>query len=361
MIDVLRALWLLVATLVPAVAGYGISVRFFRDRGVFDRLLVAIMSFVSLIVVTFLLADQLRPIGPVSLFLISILGSIGVLKWLSVKGTGPREVLAQLREDLRVPKRLWADALETKEPTVLLIIPAVLILGWCVFMVLFFRSWGWDVLMFHTTITNTIVQDGSLAFMDTGFHQARGYPRNVHLLAAWSGFFLGNNALDDAPQLPFGLIGMLVSAAWARRFGSVACARDRARRGVAVFLSRLPAVAVGARGRGVRGVARHRRVLLGVLPREARSLGLGNGVRPVPRHQTHGLVSPRDVRADSRRPRALGVEGLDHAWSALPRSGRLRGVAAAARWAQVPAERAGDGQPGVALQDDGAHLRSAAR
>ncbi|MER2559798.1 MAG: hypothetical protein ABTQ32_03705 [Myxococcaceae bacterium] len=220
MIDVLRGLWLLVATLVPAVAGYALSVRFFRDRGVFDRLLVAIMSFVSLIVVTFLLADQLRPIGPVSLFLISTIGSIGVLKWLSVKGTGLREVLAQLREDLRVPKRLWADTLETKEPTVLLIIPALLILGWCVFMVLFFRSWGWDVLMFHTTITNTIVQDGSLAFMDTGFHQARGYPRNVHLLAAWSGFFLGNTALDDAPQLPFGLIGMLVSAAWARRFGA---------------------------------------------------------------------------------------------------------------------------------------------
>lgn len=220
MIDVLRALWLLVATLVPAVAGYGISVRFFRDRGVFDRLLVAIMSLVSLIVVTFLLADQLRPIGPVRLFLISLIGSIGVLKWLSVKGTGPREVLGQLREDLRVPKRLWADALEHKEPTVLLIIPALLILGWCVFMVLFFRSWGWDVLMFHTTITNTIVQDGSLAFMDTGFHQARGYPRNVHLLAAWNGFFLGNTALDDAPQLPFGLIGMLVSAAWARRFGA---------------------------------------------------------------------------------------------------------------------------------------------
>ncbi|MBL8938791.1 MAG: hypothetical protein JNM69_29795 [Archangium sp.] len=220
MIDVLRALWLLVATLVPAVTGYAISVRFFRDRGVFDRLLVATMSFVSLIVVTFLLADQLRPIGPVSLFVISTLGCLGIWKWSSVKGTGPREVLAQLRDDLRVPKRLWADALETKEATLVLVVPAALILGWCVFMVLFFRSWGWDVLMFHTTITNTIVQDGSLAFMDTGFHQARGYPRNVHLLAAWNGFFLGNTALDDAPQLPFGVIGMLVSAAWARRFGA---------------------------------------------------------------------------------------------------------------------------------------------
>lgn len=220
MIDVLRALWLVVATLAPVVAGYAVSVHFFRDRGVFDRLLVALMSFVSLIVVTFLLADLVRPIGAVSLFLISLGASVGVVRWVSLNGTGPGTLLAQLREDLRAPKRLAADALETKEPAVLLLVPAALILGWCVFMVLFFRSWGWDVLMFHTTITNTIVQDGSLAFMDTGFHQARGYPRNVHLLAAWSGFFLGNTSLDDAPQLPFGLMGMLVSAAWARRFGA---------------------------------------------------------------------------------------------------------------------------------------------
>lgn len=220
MIDVLRALWLVVATLAPVVAGYAVSVHFFRDRGVFDRLLVALMSFVSLIVITFLLADLVRPIGAVSLFLISLGASLGVVRWVSLNGTGPGALLAQFREDLRAPKRLAVDALETKEPAVLLLVPAALILGWCVFMVLFFRSWGWDVLMFHTTITNTIVQDGSLAFMDTGFHQARGYPRNVHLLAAWSGFFLGNTALDDAPQLPFGLIGMLVAAAWARRFGA---------------------------------------------------------------------------------------------------------------------------------------------
>jgi len=218
--EALRALWLVVATVAPAVAGYGVSVRFFRERGVFERLLVALMSFVSLIVVTFLLADLVRPISALSLFIISTVGAIGVLKWLAVGGVGPKALWAQAREDLTAPRRLLADARETKEPAVLLLVPAALILGWCVFMVLFFRSWGWDVLMFHTTITNTIVQDGSLAFMDTGFHQARGYPRNVHLLAAWNGFFLGNTALDDAPQLPFGLMGMLVSAAWARRFGA---------------------------------------------------------------------------------------------------------------------------------------------
>lgn len=219
MIDVLRALWLVVATLLPSVAGYAVAVRFFRDRGLFERLLVAVLSAISLVVVTFLLADLVRPISALSLFVVGTGLSAATLAGLAKRGLPLREVLAQARVDLSGPRRLGSDALETKEPVVLLLVPALAIGAWCVFMVLFFRSWGWDVLMFHTTITNTIVQDGSLAFMDTGFHQARGYPRNVHLLAAWNSFFLGNTSLDDAPQLPFGLVGMLVTAAWVRRLG----------------------------------------------------------------------------------------------------------------------------------------------
>lgn len=220
MTDLLRALWLVVATLGPCLAGYGVAVHAFRDRGVFERLLVAVMSAISLVVVTFLVADLVRPISALSLFVIAAVATGGVLKVLAVRGTSPAVIFAQLRSELGAPRRLVADAVATREPAALLVVPALLILGWCVWMVLFFRSWGWDVLMFHTTITNTLVQDGSLAFMDTGFHQARGYPRNVHLLAAWNGFFLGHTALDDAPQLPFGLVGALVSAAWARRLGA---------------------------------------------------------------------------------------------------------------------------------------------
>jgi hypothetical protein len=89
-------------------------------------------------------------------------------------------------------------------------------------MVVFFRSWMWDPLMFHTTITNLIVQEGSLGFMDygSGFPQVKGYPRLVHLLAAWNVMFQGNTELDDASQLWFAAIGMLTCAAWARRMGT---------------------------------------------------------------------------------------------------------------------------------------------
>lgn len=218
--ELLRGLWLLTATLAPVLAGYALALHFFRDRGVFERWAVAVMSAVAVLVVTFLVADQLRPLSATSLFVVAMAVSTGVVLFVRARGTGPRVVLEQLRLELSAPRRLLVDVIETREPAALLFVPALVIGVWCVWMVLFFRSWGWDVLMFHTTITNTIVQDGSLAFMDTGFHQARGYPRNVHLLAAWNTFFLGHTALDDAPQLPFGVLGALVSAAWARRLGA---------------------------------------------------------------------------------------------------------------------------------------------
>ncbi len=215
--DLLRAAWLVLATLVPAFAGYALSVRFFKDRGVFERLLVAMLSGISLIVVTFLVADLVRPITALSLNVVSTALSVGLVLALR---QSVREVWDQVKVDLGAPRRLFADSIATREPAVLLLAPALVILAGCVWLVLFFRSWGWDVLMFHTTITDTIVQEGSLAFVDTNFHQVRGYPRNVHLLAAWATFFLKYTTLDDAPQLPFGLIGALVCAAFARRFGA---------------------------------------------------------------------------------------------------------------------------------------------
>ncbi len=220
MISVLRVLWLVVATALPVWTGYAFAARNYRDRGVFDRWLVALMSAIALVVVTFLVADLVRPISAVSLFLIQATLSALVAVWLKRHGTSLADVWALLHADLSAPTRWFAETRATKEPLAVLVVPASLIALWCVVMVLAFRSWGWDVLMFHTTITDTIVQDGSLAFMDTGFHQARGYPRNVHLLAAWNVFFLGDTSLDDAPQLPFGVLGAPVCAAWARRLGT---------------------------------------------------------------------------------------------------------------------------------------------
>lgn len=219
MTDALRALWLVVATLIPLAGAWAFAARVFRGRGLFDRLLFWLLSFVALLVLAFQLADLARPFSASSLFFTASSLSVVAIAW-ALEVVHPRELWTQLRTDLTAPRRLLADAWTEKEPALVLVGLALLGLGWCGWMVVFFRSWGWDVLMFHTTITNSIAQNGSLEWIETAFHQVKGYPRNVHLLAVWNVLFMGNTELDDAPQLPFGLIGALATAAWARRLGA---------------------------------------------------------------------------------------------------------------------------------------------
>ena len=219
MVDVLRALWLVLATLIPLAGAWAIAARLFQGRGLFDRLLFWLLAFVALIVLSFQVAELAKPFSALSLFVTATaLSGIG-FAW-AIEAVHPRELLTGFRQALGAPRRLFSDVIAEKEPAAVLIVAALVGMAWCLWMVLFFRSWGWDVVMFHTTITNKIAQAGSIGWIDTAFHQARGYPRNVHLLAVWNVLFLGNTALDDAPQLPFGLIGALATAAWARRIGA---------------------------------------------------------------------------------------------------------------------------------------------
>jgi hypothetical protein len=217
--EAIGAVWLVVATLVPLAGAWAVAVKLFGHRGLFDRLLGWLLAFAALIVCTFQLAELARPFSSLSLFTVSLGLSAVAFAW-AVEERHPRELVTQLRRDLTAPVRLVRDAIATRELAVVLVVPALLGLVWCGWMILFFRSFGWDVLMFHTTIIDKIAQAGSLGWIDTSFHQARGYPRNVHLLAVWNTLFLGTTELDDAPQMPFGLIGALATAAWARRIGA---------------------------------------------------------------------------------------------------------------------------------------------
>ncbi|MEO7113580.1 MAG: hypothetical protein ABI183_24290, partial [Polyangiaceae bacterium] len=73
---------------------------------------------------------------------------------------------------------------------------------------------------YHVTITDYAVQNHDLDWIPTHLHYVSGYPRNVELLAAWNCLFPLDNLLDDAPQIPFALLGMLSIAAWCRRLNA---------------------------------------------------------------------------------------------------------------------------------------------
>ncbi|MCA3012420.1 MAG: hypothetical protein INH41_08470, partial [Myxococcaceae bacterium] len=136
MIDVLRALWLVGATLIPLFGAWAFAARVFEGRGLFDRLLFWLLSFAALMVLSFQLADLARPFTATSLFFTSASLSVVAVAW-AIERVHPLALVARLRLDLVAPRRLLADAVSEREPAVVLVALALVGLGWCVWMVLF--------------------------------------------------------------------------------------------------------------------------------------------------------------------------------------------------------------------------------
>jgi hypothetical protein len=139
---------------------------------------------------------------------------------VAVQSTDRETIKRCLRADLlapwRVVKSIWTD----REPLGFAVVIAVGL--WCVAvtMCVVYRSWMFDPLWYHVTITDYAVQNHDLDWIPTHLHYVSGYPRNVELLAAWNCLFPLDNMLDDAPQIPFALLGMFTIAAWCRRFNA---------------------------------------------------------------------------------------------------------------------------------------------
>jgi hypothetical protein len=137
---------------------------------------------------------------------------------VSFRYAGRSAVLRCLRADAlapwRVVKSIWVD----REPLGLATFIALGLWSVACVMCVAYRSWMFDPLWYHVTITDYAVQNHDLDWIPTHLHYVSGYPRNVELLAAWNCLFPLDNLLDDAPQIPFALLGMLSIAAWCRRF-----------------------------------------------------------------------------------------------------------------------------------------------
>lgn len=136
------------------------------------------------------------------------------------RSTDRKTVTRCLRADAlapwRVIKSIWGD----REPLGFAVFIAIGLWSVAVLMCVVYRSWMFDPLWYHVTITDYAVQNKDLDWIPTHLHYVSGYPRNVELLAAWNCLFPLDNLLDDAPQIPFALLGMLAIAAWCRRFNA---------------------------------------------------------------------------------------------------------------------------------------------
>ncbi len=134
-----------------------------------------------------------------------------------VRSLGVALVRERAYRDLLAPVRIVVDAWKTKEIAFLNVGLAIYFFGLAALLCFFYRSWMFDPVWYHVTLTDYVIQERGLTWISSINPYVQGYPRNVELIAAWACVFPMDSRFDDIPQLPFALLGIAATAAWARR------------------------------------------------------------------------------------------------------------------------------------------------
>jgi hypothetical protein len=213
--------WLVwsIETSLCAMAAYLAAIAIFRDRGVLDRAIAALLIAPALLLIDLQLCGLVGHLAPIPLAVVGLLlfGGVGVVAFRRV---GARAVGATVRSDVGAPVRLLRDALREREIALVVVVVTIVALVTVGQMVWYFASWVWDPIWYHVPITSYAIQERSIGWIDTHNVYVQGYPRNMELLAVWNCVFSHDNRFDDASQLPGALLGMFVVAAWARRLSA---------------------------------------------------------------------------------------------------------------------------------------------
>ena len=201
-------------------ASYWVAAASHRDRSTSHRLLVA--GVVALGV----LYAVLQALGYASVLTALVLGLTvpavsAVLMGIAARSLPLGELRAVLRADREAVWRLLAE-LRARPDVLLLLVPAALLLiaeqlarAWAL------RSWAWDAVWYHHPMTSFAIQDASLVHLEAHLrHIIEGYPNGVELMGVWLCIFPRSDVLEDAIQLPFVPIGVLLTYVWSRRVGA---------------------------------------------------------------------------------------------------------------------------------------------
>lgn len=201
-------------------ASYWVAAASHRDRSTSHRLLVA--GIVALGV----LYAVLQALGYASVLTALVLGLTvpavsAVLAGLAARSLPFAELRAVLRAERDSAWRLLAE-LRARPDVLLLLVPAALLLiGEQLARVWALRSWAWDAVWYHHPMTSYAIQDASLVMRDAqDAHHIEGYPNGVELIGVWLDIFPRSDALEDAIQLPFVPVGVLLVYVWCRRVGA---------------------------------------------------------------------------------------------------------------------------------------------
>lgn len=201
-------------------ASYWVAAASHRDRTTSHRWLVAGIVWLSV------LYAVMQALGYASLLTRVALGIAVPLVSALLVGFSAwrlpwRELRTVLREDRESVRRLFAE-LRARPDALLLLVPAGLfVLGEQLLRVWALRSWAWDAVWYHHPMTSFAIQDASLVMRQAqAAHHIEGYPNGVELIGVWLDIFQYSDVLEDAIQLPFVPVGMLLVYVWSRRVGA---------------------------------------------------------------------------------------------------------------------------------------------
>lgn len=209
----------IIETALCAVSAYSVAAAVYRDRGVLYRLIAALLVAPSLILLSIYATGIPGLLRPLPLALVAAI-VFAVPLIIALRRLGAAELVALARSDLGAPRRLWQEVVRERDVSALLVLAGALVIAGAAFLVVIYRSWTWDPMWYHVPITSYTIQYGSLQWIDTSVPWTQSHPRNVELLALWNCIFPLDATLDDSSQIPFGILGAAVVAAWARRAGA---------------------------------------------------------------------------------------------------------------------------------------------
>jgi hypothetical protein len=105
-------------------------------------------------------------------------------------------------------------------PTLLVLAVGALAVGLAVVAARLLPIWAWDALGYHFPFVNYVVQSGTSRAVPEGLTYVSAYPHDAEYLFAILRLGLPNDTWLDAAQIPFGLLGSIVVAATAIRWGA---------------------------------------------------------------------------------------------------------------------------------------------
>lgn len=198
-------------------AGGCVALRLYPERGLFHRGAVALLVTVALVLSAIQLAGFAGILTAVPLGLIA-LGLFSTTAGIALAPIRAR-ALARVKEDVRTLSAALRTGWTWERVWLAACALGAFAFGCVLERVWYLRTCGWDEAWYHTPITDFTLQQGSLAWISSPVTNVQGFARNIELLGVWNCIFPRDNRLDDASQVIFLVMGVLLIAAWSRRFG----------------------------------------------------------------------------------------------------------------------------------------------